>query len=160
MAGGASFLAHCRVAALDRAPGRHLAPSVTSDAATSMSKSEIVMRLLSAESRIRPADMRADRMSDEDPDGAALSDLRESASIEQDADMVILLHRPDAFERDDPRAGEADLILARHRNAPTSTITVVHQLHYSRFTDLARESPAEWSITASATWSPDRATPP
>ena len=48
-----------------------------------------------------------------------LSDLRESGSIEQDADMVILLHRPDAFERDDPRAGEADLILAKHRNGPT-----------------------------------------
>ena len=57
--------------------------------------------------------------------------------IEQDADMVILLHRPDAFERDDPRAGEADLILAKHRNGPTSTITVAHQLHYSRFADLA-----------------------
>jgi replicative DNA helicase len=66
-----------------------------------------------------------------------LSDLRESGSIEQDADMVILLHRPDAFERDDPRAGEADLILAKHRNGPTSTITVAHQLHYSRFADLA-----------------------
>ncbi|MGI9003360.1 MAG: replicative DNA helicase [Pseudonocardia sp.] len=66
-----------------------------------------------------------------------LADLRESGSIEQDADMVILLHRPDAFERDDPRAGEADLILAKHRNGPTSTITVAHQLHYSRFTDLA-----------------------
>jgi replicative DNA helicase len=58
-------------------------------------------------------------------------------SIEQDSDMVILLHRPDAFERDDPRAGEADLILAKHRNGPTSTITVAHQLHYSRFADLA-----------------------
>ncbi|WP_250549443.1 replicative DNA helicase [Pseudonocardia sp. H11422] len=58
-------------------------------------------------------------------------------SIEQDADMVILLHRPDAFERDDPRAGEADLILAKHRNGPTNTITVAHQLHYSRFADLA-----------------------
>ncbi|MDN5748431.1 MAG: replicative DNA helicase [Pseudonocardia sp.] len=66
-----------------------------------------------------------------------LSDLRESGSIEQDADMVILLHRPDAFERDDPRAGEADLILAKHRNGPTNTITVAHQLHYSRFADLA-----------------------
>jgi len=43
----------------------------------------------------------------------------------------------DAFERDDPRAGEADLILAKHRNGPTSTITVAHQLHYSRFADLA-----------------------
>jgi len=67
-----------------------------------------------------------------------LADLRESGAIEQDSDMVILLHRPDAFERDDPRAGEADLILAKHRNGPTSTITVAHQLHYSRFTDLAR----------------------
>ena len=66
-----------------------------------------------------------------------LADLRESGSIEQDSDMVILLHRPDAFERDDPRAGEADLILAKHRNGPTSTITVAHQLHYSRFADLA-----------------------
>ncbi|WP_225924695.1 replicative DNA helicase [Pseudonocardia abyssalis] len=66
-----------------------------------------------------------------------LSDLRESGSIEQDADMVILLHRPDAFERDDPRAGEADLILAKHRNGPTTTIVVAHQLHYSRFADLA-----------------------
>jgi replicative DNA helicase len=67
-----------------------------------------------------------------------LSDLRESGSLEQDADMVILIHRPDAFERDDPRAGEADLILAKHRAGPTATITVAHQLHYSRFTDLAQ----------------------
>ena len=67
-----------------------------------------------------------------------VSDLRESGSLEQDADMVILLHRPDAFERDDPRAGEADIILGKHRNGPTSTITVAHQLHLSRFVDMAR----------------------
>jgi replicative DNA helicase len=67
-----------------------------------------------------------------------LSDLRESGSLEQDADMVMLISRPDAFERDDPRAGEADLILAKHRNGPTATITVAHQLHYSRFADIAR----------------------
>jgi replicative DNA helicase len=67
-----------------------------------------------------------------------LSDLRESGSLEQDADMVILIHRPDAFERDDPRAGEADLILGKHRAGPTATVTVAHQLHYSRFTDLAQ----------------------
>ncbi|MEY8042763.1 replicative DNA helicase [Saccharopolyspora cebuensis] len=60
-------------------------------------------------------------------------------SLEQDADMVILIHRPDAFERDDPRMGEADLILAKHRAGPTSTITVAHQLHYSRFVDMAQE---------------------
>jgi len=66
-----------------------------------------------------------------------LSDLRESGSLEQDADMVILINRPDAWERDDPRAGEADLILAKHRAGPTATVTVAHQLHYSRFADLA-----------------------
>ena len=68
-----------------------------------------------------------------------VSDLRESGSLEQDADMVILLHRPDAFERDDPRGGEADLILGKHRNGPTKTITVAHQLHLSRFTNMARQ---------------------
>ena len=59
-------------------------------------------------------------------------------SLEQDADMVLLLHRPDAFERDDPRAGEADLILGKHRNGPTKTITVAHQLHLSRFANMAK----------------------
>jgi replicative DNA helicase len=68
-----------------------------------------------------------------------LADLRESGSLEQDADMVMLIHRPDAWERDDPRAGEADLILAKHRNGPTVTVTVAHQLHYSRFYDMARD---------------------
>ncbi|MGB3770181.1 MAG: replicative DNA helicase [Rhodococcus sp. (in: high G+C Gram-positive bacteria)] len=67
-----------------------------------------------------------------------VSDLRESGSLEQDADMVILLYRPDATERDDPRGGEADLILGKHRNGPTATITVAHQLHLSRFVDMAR----------------------
>ncbi|OBK23763.1 replicative DNA helicase [Mycobacterium asiaticum] len=59
-------------------------------------------------------------------------------SLEQDADMVILLNRPDAFERDDPRGGEADFILAKHRNGPTKTVTVAHQLHLSRFANMAR----------------------
>ena len=67
-----------------------------------------------------------------------LSDLRESGALEQDSDVVILLHRPDAFDRDDPRGGEADLILGKHRNGPTKTITVAHQLHLSRFANMAR----------------------
>ena len=66
-----------------------------------------------------------------------LSDLRESGSIEQDADMVILLHREDAYEKESPRAGEADFIVAKHRNGPTDTITVAFQGHYSRFVDMA-----------------------
>jgi replicative DNA helicase len=60
-------------------------------------------------------------------------------SLEQDSDVVILLNRPDAFERDDPRGGEADLILAKHRNGPTKTITVAHQLHLSRFANMAKQ---------------------
>lgn len=65
-----------------------------------------------------------------------LADLRESGSLEQDADMVILLYREDAFEKESPRAGEADLILAKHRNGPTGTVTVAFQGHYSRFVDM------------------------
>jgi replicative DNA helicase len=67
-----------------------------------------------------------------------LADLRESGSIEQDSDVVILLHREDAYERESPRAGEADLIVAKHRNGPTAVVTVAFQGHYSRFTDMAR----------------------
>ena len=67
-----------------------------------------------------------------------VADLRESGSLEQDADMVVLVHRPDAYERDDPRAGEADFILGKHRAGPTATVTVAHQLHYSRFVDMAK----------------------
>jgi replicative DNA helicase len=66
-----------------------------------------------------------------------LSDLRESGSIEQDSDVVILLHREDAYERESPRAGEADLIVAKHRNGPTAVVTVAFQGHYSRFVDMA-----------------------
>lgn len=67
-----------------------------------------------------------------------LADLRESGSLEQDADMVILLHREDFYERESPRAGEADFIVAKHRNGPTATITVAFQGHYSRFVDMAQ----------------------
>jgi replicative DNA helicase len=65
-----------------------------------------------------------------------LSDLRESGSIEQDSDVVILLHREDMYERESPRAGEADLIVAKHRNGPTKDVVVLSQLHYSRFVDM------------------------
>jgi replicative DNA helicase len=78
----------------------------------------------------RGPEQRADKL-------PALSDLRESGSIEQDADMVILLHRESAYEKDNPRAGEADLIVAKHRNGPTRTVTVSFQGHFSRFADMA-----------------------
>ncbi|HEU4513058.1 MAG TPA: replicative DNA helicase [Nocardioidaceae bacterium] len=58
-------------------------------------------------------------------------------SIEQDADMVILLHREDAYEKESTRPGEADLIVAKHRNGPTRDVVVAFQGHYSRFVDMA-----------------------
>lgn len=62
------------------------------------------------------------------------SDLRESGSLEQDADLVLLINRPDAQNKDHERAGEADIIVAKNRGGATGTVTVASQLHYSRFT--------------------------
>ncbi|MFD5065694.1 DnaB-like helicase C-terminal domain-containing protein, partial [Streptomyces sp. NPDC058394] len=67
-----------------------------------------------------------------------VSDLRESGSLEQDADVVILLHREDQYDKDSARAGEADLIVGKHRNGPTAIITTAFQGHYSRFVDMAQ----------------------
>jgi replicative DNA helicase len=67
-----------------------------------------------------------------------VSDLRESGSIEQDADIVILLHRDDAYERDSPRAGEADIIVGKHRGGAPGVVTVAFQGHYARFVDMAQ----------------------
>ena len=67
-----------------------------------------------------------------------MSDLRESGSLEQDADMVILLHREDVYEKESARPGEADLIVAKHRNGPTRDVVVAFQGHYSRFVDMAQ----------------------
>jgi replicative DNA helicase len=65
-----------------------------------------------------------------------LADLRESGSIEQDSDVVLLVHRPDLYEPETERAGEADLIIAKHRNGPTATVAVAFQGRYSRFADM------------------------
>jgi replicative DNA helicase len=64
-----------------------------------------------------------------------LSDLRESGSLEQDSDVVILIHREEHYDKE-ARPGEADLIVAKHRNGPIATIQVSFQGHYSRFTDM------------------------
>jgi replicative DNA helicase len=67
-----------------------------------------------------------------------VSDLRESGAIEQDADIVILLHREDAYDKESPRAGEADFIVGKHRAGPTATITTAFQGHYAQFIDMAQ----------------------
>jgi len=71
-----------------------------------------------------------------------LADLRESGSLEQDADMVMLLYRPDSQPGalDNAREGEADIILAKHRGGPVGTIPIAEQLKYSRFANLATDN--------------------
>jgi replicative DNA helicase len=78
----------------------------------------------------RNSEMRSDKR-------PQLSDLRESGALEQDADIVIMVHREDYYDKESPRVGEADLIVVKHRGGPTDTITVSAQLHRARFVDFA-----------------------
>lgn len=78
----------------------------------------------------RSSEMRNDRK-------PQLSDLRESGSIEQDADVVFLVHRPDVYDKED-RPGEADIIMAKHRNGPTDTFVLGFQGQCARFSDMAQ----------------------
>jgi len=77
----------------------------------------------------RSAEQRTDRR-------PQLSDLRESGSLEQDADVAILLHRADYADPEHPRAGEVDLIVAKNRNGPIETVTAIAQLAWARFIDI------------------------
>lgn len=66
-----------------------------------------------------------------------LSDARESGAVENDSDVAILIHRPDHYEFESGRAGEADLIVDKNRNGPRGVVTVGFQGYYARFVDLA-----------------------
>jgi replicative DNA helicase len=66
-----------------------------------------------------------------------MSDARESGAVENDSDIFILLHREDMYDLESPRAGEADLIVAKHRGGRRGTATVGFQGNYSRLVDLA-----------------------
>ena len=69
-----------------------------------------------------------------------MSDLRESGSLEQDADVVILLHRDDVYKsRDEEKTGEAEVIIAKHRNGPTAAFQLAFRGHVSRFDNMAQE---------------------
>ena len=68
----------------------------------------------------------------------ALSDLRDSGAVEQDADVVLLLHRDDYHDKESPRAGEIDIIVAKNRFGPQDTITCIAQLDRARIVSVAR----------------------
>jgi len=66
-----------------------------------------------------------------------LSDLRETGSLEQDCDTAVMIHREDVEEPECERAGEVDMIVAKQRHGGQGRAVLVHQLHYSRFVDMA-----------------------
>ena len=66
-----------------------------------------------------------------------LSDLRESGSLEQDADIVMFLYREDYYDPETQRQGLTDLIIAKHRNGSIGNIELAFQKEYTRFTDVA-----------------------
>lgn len=95
---------------------------------------ELNVPVLSAAQLSRAVEQRSDKK-------PVLSDLRESGSIEQDADIVMFIHRPDALEKDSPRANIAEIIVAKHRNGPThSGIELVFLNNLARFDNAASSS--------------------
>ena len=66
-----------------------------------------------------------------------LSDLRESGSIEQDADIVMFIYRPDQYEKDTAKQNVAEIIIAKHRNGPTGSVELVFMNNLAKFVDAA-----------------------
>lgn len=91
---------------------------------------ELDVAILTTAHLNRAPEQRADRI-------PAIDDLRESGAITFAADTIVLIHRPDAYVKDHPRSGEADLLVSKHREGPTALITIAFQGHYSRFVDMA-----------------------
>jgi replicative DNA helicase len=96
---------------------------------------ELSCPVVAASQLNRNPDSRADKR-------PQLSDLRESGGIENDADIVVLLHREDYYDPKSKRAGEVDLIVAKNRNGPLGTVVAAAQLHFTRFVDMAEEDVA------------------
>jgi replicative DNA helicase len=82
-----------------------------------------------------------------------LSDLRESGQIEQDADLVMFIYRDEYYNRDSERPGEADIIIAKHRNGPVGEVVLTFLSRYPKFANMYRErdfggAPVEGAVEA------------
>jgi len=93
---------------------------------------ELNVPVLSAAQLSRAVEQRQDKR-------PQLSDLRESGSIEQDADIVLFLYRDEVYNEATERPNEADVIVAKHRNGPTGTITLLFQKELTKFVNLRRQ---------------------
>lgn len=92
---------------------------------------ELNVPVLAAAQLSRAVEQRADKK-------PVLSDLRESGSLEQDADVVMFIHRPDMLDRESPRQNIAEIIVAKHRNGPTHPgIELVFLHNLARFDNAA-----------------------
>jgi len=79
----------------------------------------------------RQLEMRADKR-------PMLADLRESGSIEQDADVVMFIYRDDVYNLDSPDRGTAEILVSKHRNGPTGMVRLAFLDHYAKFANMAR----------------------
>jgi replicative DNA helicase len=92
---------------------------------------ELNVPVLTAAQLSRAVEQRADKR-------PVLSDLRESGSLEQDSDIVMFIHRPDAMEKDSPKSNMAEIMVAKHRNGPTHPgIELVFLSNLARFENAA-----------------------
>jgi replicative DNA helicase len=92
---------------------------------------ELEVPVLCASQLNRSVEYRADKR-------PMLADLRESGSIEQDSDLVMLLYRDEVYNRDTEARGEAELILSKHRNGPTGTVRLAFMNQYTKFASIAK----------------------
>ena len=75
-----------------------------------------------------------------------LADLRESGAIEQDADLIAFLHRPEMYDAED-RPGEAEIVIAKHRSGPTGIVTLTWRAECMRFEDFAGTAGPDYAVT-------------
>ena len=91
---------------------------------------ELNVPVLAAAQLSRAVEQRTDKV-------PVLSDLRESGSLEQDADIVMFIYRPDQYEKETPKTNLAQIIIAKHRNGPVGTIELVFRSALAKFENAA-----------------------
>ena len=75
------------------------------------------------------------------------ADLRESGSIEQDADVIMFVHREEQYQKDNPELkGKAEIIIGKQRNGPTGIVEMFFQGNYARFTSITKDSSLEKTV--------------